>query len=76
MSGDVICVVFIEVDDEGITGGVCLVGVFKRREACRGGGASGGADLRGGRGGVLLSTFIFDNRGPLSYIRNGLWLIL
>jgi len=77
MRGEVMCVDFIDVEDKGITGGVCLEGVLKKREACRGGGASGGAgaDLRGGRGGVLLSAFALDFRSPfvdLSRIRNGL----
>lgn len=79
MSVEVICVVLTDVDDEGITGGVSLEGVFKMRDAWRGGGTGGGAGagLRGGRGGVLISalTLSFDPSVALLRMRNGLCVV-
>lgn len=80
MSGEVICVALIDVDDKGITGGVDLDGVFNmsggfRRDVANGG---AGACLRGGSGGVLTSVFTLCFEYPsvgFSRERNGLCVI-
>lgn len=70
MSGEVVCIVLIGVDDEGITKGVDLEGVFKMGAACRRRGTSRGAGLcrsrftRGKRRGSDIGVYI-DLRLPI-----------